>query len=240
MNILIVDDESLGRSRLKRMVEKDANHTVIAEAENGRDAVEQVAKLSPDVVLMDIQMPEMDGIEAARHIAELETPPAIIFCTAYDEYAIEALNIQAAGYLLKPVRSEDLKSAFKKLKKLNKVQVQSLNNNEQRTHISAKTRQGLQLIPVDNIRLFRADQKYVSVFHQYGEVLIDDPLKVLEDEFEGVFVRVHRNALIAINHVVRMEKKEDGSQWLILEDVEEPVQVSRRHLSSVRKKLKSL
>ena len=244
MNVLIVDDEALARARIHRLLNQIGDFTAIHEAENGKEAVELVEKLSPDLVLMDIQMPLMDGIEAARHMSELETPPAIIFCTAYDEYAIEAFNVQAVGYLLKPVRTEDLKQSLNKLSKINKVQAKELTKDERRTHISTRTHSGLELIPVENIRLFRADQKYVSVFHSYadekGEVLIDESLKVLEEEFSGLFERVHRNSLVAVRHIVRLHKNEEGGHWLELDGLSEPVPVSRRHLAGVRKLLKTL
>ena len=240
MNILICDDEALARSRLQRMVEKAELGQVIAQAEHGAQALELIEKYSPDVVLMDIQMPVMDGLEAARHLASWKTPPAIIFCTAYDEYAIAAFDVSAVGYLLKPVRLEDLKGALSKLTKINKVQALTLNKQQARSHISVKTHSGVQLVPVDNIRLFRADHKYVSVFHQFGELLIDDSLKELEDEFGGVFVRVHRNALVNIKSITGLEKQQDGSYALRLTDVEESVPVSRRHIAAIRKLLKAL
>ncbi len=240
MNILIVDDETLACARLQRFVETAQLGQVMAQAHNGVEAIQKVEQLQPDVVLMDIQMPLMDGLEAARHIAQLDTPPAIIFCTAYDEFAIEAFNVQAVGYLLKPVRQEDLKDAFARLEKINKAQALSLNKQACRSHISAKTHAGLELIPVDNIQLFRAEQKYIAVIHQNGEVLIDEPLKDLEEEFVDKFIRVHRNSLVRKTAIQGLEKCDDGSFVLRLHGVKESVPVSRRHLAEVRKCLKAL
>ncbi len=244
MNVLIVDDEALARARIHRLLTQVGEFETIHEAENGKDAVEKVQKLLPDLVLMDIQMPVMDGIEAARHISELDTPPAIVFCTAHDEFALEAFNVQAVGYLLKPVRAQNLKQALTKISKINKVQARELSREERRTHISIRTHQGLELIPVENIRLFKADQKYTSVFHASGEdareSLIDEPLKSLEEEFGSLFVRVHRNSLVAVRHVTGMQKQDDGSHWLVLDNMNEDVPVSRRHLAGVRKLLKTL
>lgn len=240
MKVLIVDDEELARSRLQRFVETGQLGEVIALASNGVQAIEAVKKYLPDVVLMDIQMPTMDGLEAARHLAQLDTPPAIIFCTAYDEYAIEAFNVQAVGYLLKPVRQDDLKAAFSRLDKINKAQAQALNHEQSRTHISAKTHQGLELIPLEHVVLFRAEQKYISVIHQNGEVLIDEPLKELEEEFAEQFIRVHRNSLVRKTAITGFEKIEDGSFSLRLAGFEDLVPISRRHVAQVRKLLKAL
>lgn len=240
MNILIVDDETLACARLQRFIENAQLGQVIAQAHNGVEAIQKVEQLQPDVVLLDIQMPVMDGLEAARHLAQLDTPPAIIFCTAYDEYAIEAFNVQAVGYLLKPVRQEELKDAFSRLEKINKAQASSLNKQACRSHISAKTHTGLELIAVENIQLFRAEQKYIAVIHKSGEVLIDEPLKDLEEEFIDKFIRVHRNSLVRKAAIQGLEKCDDGSFALRLSGVEESVAVSRRHLAEVRKCLKSL
>ena len=240
MNILIVDDESLARARLSRFIETANLGTVLGEAQNGIEAIAAVEKLGPDVVLMDIQMPGMDGIEAAQHLGQLDTPPAVIFTTAYDEYALQAFDVQAVGYLLKPVRAEDLKTALSKIKKLNKVQTQALQEGHRRSHISAKTHQGLELIPIENIVLFRADHKYISVFHKMGELLIDEPLKDLEEEFEGEFVRVHRNALVSVKSIIGFEKLDDGGYALRLNGFDELVPISRRHVAGVRKLVKGL
>ena len=240
MKILVVDDESLARARLCRFIETAELGDVVCQAQNGVEAIDAVEKFSPDVILMDIQMPGMDGLEAAQHLSQLETPPAIIFTTAYDEYALQAFDVQAVGYLLKPVRLDDLKTALSKLKKINKVQAQAINSSPRRSHISAKTHQGLELIPIENVILFRADHKYISVFHKLGELLIDEPLKELEDEFEGEFVRVHRNALVSIKAISGFEKLEDGGYALRLRGFEDAIAISRRHVAAVRRLVKGL
>jgi len=240
MKILVVDDESLARARLCRFIETAELGDVVCQAQNGIEAIEAVERFAPDVVLMDIQMPAMDGLEAAQHLSQLDTPPAIIFITAYDEYALQAFDVQAVGYLLKPVRLENLKVALSKLKKINKVQANAINNSPSRSHISAKTHQGLELIPIENVILFRADHKYISVFHKLGELLIDEPLKELEDEFPNEFIRVHRNALVAIKSISGFEKQDDGGYALRLTGFDEPIPISRRHVTAVRKLVKAL
>lgn len=244
MNILLVDDEQLARARLQRFIENNELGEVVAQAENGLEAIEAVENFRPDVVLLDIQMPVMDGLETAQHLSQLEVPPAIIFTTAYDEYALKAFEVQAVGYLLKPIRQDDLKTALGKLNKLNKIQISALNQEQCRSHISAKTHNGLELIPIENILLFRADHKYISVFHsngsELGELLIDEPLKELEEEFEGIFVRVHRNSLVNLKTIIGFEKQDDGGYALKLNDFEELVPISRRHVAGVRKLVKGL
>jgi two-component system response regulator AlgR len=243
MKILIVDDEQLARDRLTRMIGGFDAHEVIGEAGNGIEAVQVASTLQPEVVLMDIRMPGMDGLEAARHIVtDIEEPPAVIFCTAYEEHAIEAFDLQAVGYLLKPVRKENLESALGKAQRVNKAQLAALAVEQppRRTHISARTRRGIELIPVDQVRYFQADQKYVTVRHPDGEIIIDETLKELEEEFGERFVRVHRNALVAARHITGLDRMADGHYQIRLRGIDEVVDISRRHVAGVRKYVKSL
>ncbi len=241
MRVLVVDDEQLARDRLRRMLE-DGGAECVGEAVNGVDAIEQVNKLLPDLVLLDIRMPGMDGLEAASHIAELEEPPAVIFCTAYEEHAIEAFDVSAVGYLLKPVRRDDLKQALAKAGRVNKAQLQTLSpeNEAVRTHICARTRRGIELIPINDVRYFQADQKYVTVRHAEGELIIDDTLRELEDEFGERFVRIHRNSLVAVRHIAGLERDDDGHFSVRLADIDELLVISRRHVAGVRKLVKQL
>lgn len=242
MRILIVDDEQLARDRLSRMIESFDDHEVVGEAAHGVEAVEVAAHMQPDVVLMDIRMPGMDGLEASRHFVEFDEPPAVIFCTAYEEHAVEAFDLQAVGYLLKPVRRENLAAALGKAQRVNKAQLAALAEEQppRRTHISARTRKGIELIPVDDVRYFQADQKYVTVRHSIGEIIIDETLKELEEEFGERFLRVHRNALVASRYIVGLNRQTDGHYQIQLKDVEEPVDISRRHVAVVRKVVRSL
>lgn len=242
MRIMIVDDEQLARDRLSRMIDGFDSHEVVGEASNGVEAVKVAANMQPEVVLMDIRMPGMDGLEAARHIVDAEEPPAIIFCTAYEEHAVEAFDLQAVGYLLKPVRKDNLESSLGKAQRVNKAQLAALAEDQppRRTHISARTRKGIELIPVDDVRYFQADQKYVTVRHGEGEIIVDETLKELEEEFGERFIRVHRNALVAARFIVGLNRQSDGHYKIQLKDVEEAVDISRRHVAAVRKVVKSL
>ncbi|MCZ6658414.1 MAG: LytTR family DNA-binding domain-containing protein [Gammaproteobacteria bacterium] len=244
MRILIVDDEKLARERLTRMLQsmEERPHEVVGEAGNGVEAVALADQTQPDVVLLDIRMPGMDGLEAARHFTDFEEPPAVIFCTAYEEHAVEAFDLQAVGYLLKPVRRENLQAALEQARRLNKAQIAALSDTDKqrRTHISARTRRGIELIAVDDVRYFQADQKYVTVRHGTGEIIIDETLRELEEEFDDRFIRVHRNALIAGRYIEGLDRTPDGYYRIRLRDVEERIEISRRHVPNIRRFVKSL
>ncbi len=241
MNVLIVDDELPARERLQRLIEELPGVSVAGACSNGAEALSLVGKLKPCVVLLDIRMPGISGIEVARHLSALEDPPAIIFTTAYDEYALEAFESQAVGYLLKPVRSERLTQALKQASRLRAGQLLKLGTAAEplppRQHVAVRVREELKLIPVKEIRYFRADQKYVTVRHSRGEDLIDEPLKQLEEEFARDFVRAHRSLLVAIAHVEALERVGDEGYALKLRGESEPLAVSRRQLAALRKRL---
>jgi len=188
MDILICDDEPLAVERLSRLVTQ-MGHQVIATAAYGQQAIEMVQFYQPDVVLLDIQMPEMDGLTCAQYLRQLEPSPAIVFCTAYDQHALDAFKSHAEGYLLKPIMQQELQQVLDQLTKLTQAQMSNLkqkedmDNQTQRHQIAAKTYRGVELVPVENIYYFLADQKYVTVRHKNGSVLIDETLKDLELEF---------------------------------------------------------
>lgn len=246
MRVLVCDDEKLARDRLARLTEAVPDTEVVGEAANGREAVILSQSTRPDVVLLDIRMPDMDGIEAARHLLKLEHPPAVIFCTAYDEHALQAFKVQAVDYLLKPVSKEDLITALGRVHGISRSRLDALEGEvdpqgaAQRRHISARTHRGIELVPVDEIRYFLADQKYVTVKYPDGEVLIDDTLKELEDEFGERFVRIHRNALVAVAWLEGMELATAGHYQVRLKGVEERLVVSRRHVAGLRKMMARL
>ncbi len=246
MDVLIVDDEALARQRLVRMVEKIEGFSVVAEADGAEEAMAAITGHDPDIVLLDIQMPGRDGLSLARDIAALEDPPAIIFCTAYDQYALDAFGTNAVGYLLKPVKAEQLLQVLEKATKLNKIQRVAAQKNpapkkeNQRTQISAKTRRGVELIPIDDVRYFLADHKYVTVYHRNGEHLLDETLKELEEEFAGRFVRVHRNSLVSIRHIEALERSAQGQYQVRLSDIETRPVISRRHVSDLKDLLKMI
>lgn len=241
MKILIVDDEPLARSRLNDILSDIGNIEIVGQAANGQEALEQTALHSPDVVLLDIRMPVMSGLEASQHLAALDSPPAIIFTTACGDHALEAFDTNAIDYLLKPIRRSRLEQALKKAAALNHTSINAINAEASdsgastRSHVCAHHRGNLILVPVDDIIYFQADHKYIVVRHSQGEVLIDESLKTLEEEFGDDFIRIHRNALVARKHIQTLAKATDGHHYLHLQGIEDGLAVSRRQLSLVRK-----
>ncbi len=240
LKTLIVDDEVLARNRLRSLVEELEVGEVIAEAGNGQQAIEAIQIEHPDIVLMDIRMPGMDGIEAAKYIAEMEHPPAVIFTTAYDDYALDAFDAHAVDYLLKPIRKERLEDAINRAKKMTSSILQSLQEElpKTRTHLSVFVQGNIQLIPIEKILYLKADQKYVSVFTADEEILIEESLKSLEEEFDQQFIRIHRNTLIAKNAIEKLEKTSSQGVVIKLKNRAESLPVSRRLLSQVRKAIR--
>ena len=240
MRVLIVDDEKLARDRLRELLNEIGGHTVVGEGMNGNEAVEKSAALNPDVVLTDIRMPGMDGLEAAMHLMGMENPPMVIFTTAYDQHALHAFEVNAVDYLLKPIRKDRLAAALDKAKKLTLQQLQEINQAQDtpqaRTHISVHLRGNIRLVPVQDILYFMADSKYVTVRTTGEEHLIEDSLVNLEKEFgEKVFLRIHRNALVATDYIKGIEKSTAGNWQVALKGLEKKLDVSRRHAAAVRR-----
>ncbi len=243
MKILIVDDEKPARDRLARMVSDLQEHELVGQAVNGLEALGMTQAMEPDLVLLDIRMPGMDGIEAARHIAKLEQPPAVIFTTAFSDHALEAFETHAVDYLLKPVKQDRLQAAMAAAVRPTRAQAAKsgdlLSGLEPRQHICARVRGSLVLVPIEDIYYFHAEQKYVTVRHTAGEVLIEDALKNLEDEFGDRFYRIHRNALVSLTRIAGMLSNDDGHR-VTFRDIDDTLEVSRRHLPGVRKIIKNL
>jgi two-component system response regulator AlgR len=243
MKILIADDEKPARDRLQRLLAPLTDYEVVAEATNGSEVLTLTEQLEPDIVLLDIRMPVMDGLEAARHLYSYKNPPAIIFTTAFSDHALEAFETHAVDYLLKPVKMDRLQDSLVSCVRLNRAQnrdrLEEVGLQDTRNHICARVRGNLLLIPLEDIYYFHAEQKYVTVRHAGGEVLIEEPLKALEQEFEEQFIRIHRNALVRLDKVAGMKNNVDGHQ-VFFSQIDDRMEVSRRHLSSVRKILKNL
>jgi two-component system response regulator AlgR len=240
VKILVVDDEPLARERLLRLLERLQPGAECAEAASGQAALRLVESQGPDLLLLDIRMPGMDGIEVATHLNALENPPAIVFCTAFDEYALQALEHQAVAYLLKPVREAALARALSAAGRVNRLQLASLRAGRlasSRTHVCSQTHRGLETMPVDEVRCFTAEQKYVVARGPGRELLLQDSLKELEGELGDRFIRVHRSALVARAHLLGLHKEEGGTWCVDVEGLEERIAVSRRHLAEVKQLL---
>lgn len=239
LRVLIVDDEPPARELLRSLLSEIEAVELAAEADNGEDALRLAVDVSPDVVLLDVRMPGIGGIETARQLNSLLEPPAIIFTTAYDEYAVNAFEAQASGYLLKPIRKQKLAEALDRAGRLTRAQLTRLATEsgkpvEQRTHIAVRHRDGLRLIPLEDVRYFVAEQKYTTVHHVRGTDLIEDSLRSLEEEFGVTFARIHRNALVSVRYLERIDRDAAGHYFVHLRGCEAPLPVSRRMAGELR------
>jgi len=243
MKILIADDEPLARQRLQSLlVEINPELSIFADAANGLEALEQCIKEKPDLALLDIRMPKMDGLQAAIEITKAKLNTSIAFITAYDEHALAAFDNNAIDYLLKPVKKERLEAMLEKVKRVSFPQEESLNhlpaNPSPRKHLCAHSHLGTNIINLNEILCFKADSKYVSATTAKESFLLDESLKALEKEFAKQFFRVHRNALVNINAIKRLNKDSSGQHQVIIDDLDEPIIVSRRHYTDLNKFLK--
>ena len=244
LKLLIADDEVPARNWIKQLIQEIPRDIhVIAEAENGLEVLQYSADKNPDIVLLDIRMPAMDGIDTARELSKFNNPPAVIFITAYDEHALQAFDANAIDYLLKPIRKERFEMALDKARIFNQISWEKLHHelpsvDKTRTHICAQIAGDLCLVPVTDVVYFRADQKYVNLRTVECEILINDSLKALEQEFSSDFIRVHRNTIVSLSYLAGLESGIYGQTQLILRGVRETIEVSRRHLSSIRAVLK--
>src|SRR5688500_8558992 len=241
--VMIVDDEAPARSRMRDLLADCAPQIPLVgtgEAGRGRAALEMLAETPADVVVLDIRMPGMDGIEVAQHLQNLELCPAVIFATAYDAYAIRAFELHAIDYLLKPIRVARLKEALARARSSQPPQPDALRAVQRapRSFLSAQERGKVHLIPVGEVVYLKAELKYVTVKTPVREYLIEESLTRLEQEYADRFVRVHRNCLVARAAVRGFERGagEGGeTQWMVLlMGVDEKLPVSRRQQHIVR------
>ncbi|MDX9739860.1 MAG: LytTR family DNA-binding domain-containing protein [Gammaproteobacteria bacterium] len=242
MRVLITDDEAPARERLRRLLGELPGVEFVGEAASGGEALELNQRLRPDVVLMDIRMPGIDGLEAAQHLVASPQPPAVVFTTAYGDHALAAFDAHAIDYLLKPVRRERLAQALSRASALRQARLQSLREEAgsgARTHICVRHGGSLRLVPVADIVCFRADHKYVEMHHADGMALIDESLRALEAEFSATFVRIHRNTLVAKAAIVALHRTAEGGCRIELHGLSDRLEVSRRHAGEVRNLLAS-
>lgn len=245
LSLLIVDDEPPARARLRALLADIAGelpHRIVGEAGDGVAALELLAQAQADIALIDIRMPRMDGLELARQLAGLPHSPAIVFVTAYDEFALKAFELAAVDYLLKPVKAARLLEALKKARRLASADF-SVIAPAGRTRLRVVERGQVLLVPINDILYLRAEQKYVTARTVEREYLLEESLAHLEDEFPRHFVRIHRNCLVAVQAtrgVVRETAPGEGGEihWaLTLKGVAEHLPVSRRQWPQVRQQL---
>jgi len=243
LRVLIVDDEAPARRRLRDLL-TDCTASmpleVAGEAASGPQALDMVARQRVDVVLLDIRMPGMDGIETAQHLRKLEQAPAIVFTTAYDAYAVKAFEVHAIDYLLKPIRVQRLLDALATARTAMAPKEAALAEMRRapRTSLSASERGRVHLIPVADIIYLKAELKYVTVRTLAREYLVEESLTRLEDEFGERFVRAHRSCLVARTAIRGFERGAgeggDGHWEVLLKGCDERIAVSRRQQHIVR------
>jgi two-component system response regulator AlgR len=243
LKIFLADDEQPARERLKELLSDIARELpteVAGEAANGLQTLERLPGSGAQVLLLDIEMPGMNGLEVARHLAGLEAGPAVVFVTAHDRHAVEAFELNALDYLMKPVRASRLADALRKAAASGAPQAQRLARaaNAPREYLSVAERNRIVLVPVREIVYLKAELKYVTLRTRAGEHLIEEPLVALETEFAEHFVRVHRSCLVARAAVRGFERAADGGEephWnVVLDGVPERLPVSRRQWATVR------
>ncbi|WP_372759992.1 LytR/AlgR family response regulator transcription factor [Pseudoalteromonas sp.] len=229
MNILIVDDEPLARTRLRRLL-IEQNWPLHSEASNATEALALVNKSLPDLVFLDVDMPGISGLEVASELNKLPIAPAIIFVTAHPEHALEALQLNAAGYLVKPVSAANLQKVLAQIGRLNKVQLQK----QQLTKISYQLAGTLKTIDLESVYYFSAEEKYTKMVFKGGTALIEQSLKQLEALYPTQLLRIHRNTLINKHQLVALHTQANGSHSVELMHCGEQLAVSRRELKTVK------
>ena len=240
LRVIVADDEAPARSRMRDLLADCAAvmpMEIVGEAGNGRDLLELLAGTSADVVLIDIRMPEMDGIEAAQHLYKLPRSPAVIFTTAFDAYALKAFEVHAVDYLVKPIRLQRLQNALARVPKLSAPSLELLQRLQlqARRHLSVQERGKVILVPVERILFLRAELKYVTVHTVERDYLLEESLTRLEEEFGERFVRIHRSCLVARDCIESFQRTAEEGGWsVVLRGCGQPLPVSRRQQHVVR------
>jgi two-component system response regulator AlgR len=236
LRILIIDDELPARNRLRRMLAEVPAVHVAGEAASGQEALSLIPLKEPDVLLLDISMPGLDGMTLAQMLREQASPPAVIFCTAWSDKAVEAFECNAVDYLVKPVRQERLVAALDKARSFVARGTGKVSGAFLRSTLGGKVK----LLPLDDVICLHSEDKYTTAVHEGGKLVINHPLLELEKDHADILVRIHRGTLVARNRIRGLEKAADGRHYLLLEGSDEQPQVSRRSLPAVRKLIRKL
>lgn len=242
LRVVVCDDEAPARARLRELLEDCAATLpieLVGEVRNGVELLDLLQERETDLVLLDIRMPGMDGLEAAGHLARLDDPPKVIFATAFDAHAVKAFELHAVDYLLKPIRLRRLFEALTRARALTPLRLDVLRDlaPEPRTHLSVHERGRVVLVPVPEILFLRAELKYVAIRTAAREYLLEESLTRLEQEFAAAFIRIHRNCLVARRHLTGFERSGEGAEggWTaVLKGLDERLPVSRRQAHVVR------
>ncbi len=232
MRIVVVDDEPLARTRLAALLRDCEGAEIVASVGDGEAALAACADLRPDLLLLDIAMPGIDGIGVARRVAMLPDPPQLVFCTAYEEHALTAYEVRAADYLLKPVRIERLREALARAMTLRQRRAPAAATLLAQIH-GAPVR-----IPLEEVLYLSADDKYVKVHRDTGDVLVEQSLKSIEESFPDHFVRVHRGCLVPVERLLGLRRDADGGVRALIAGSDATPEISRRNLAAVRKLLR--
>jgi len=233
-SIMLVDDEAPARERLERLLKELPDWRLCGSFGDPQALISACRKGSPEVVLLDVEMPGCGGIELARQLSQLAKPPAIVFVTAYEQYALDAFGVEALDYLVKPVGRQRLAQALERVVRFKPDSDDGRGAPALVSRVGDRTMR----IPIEQIRILHADEKYTSVHYLGGEVLIEDSLVRLEQRYPGVFVRVHRNALVARRAMRALFRDGEGRDRVEVEGSDRCPEVSRRCLAAVRRVLK--
>ena len=236
LNILIIDDEKPARDRLRRLVRDIPRFEVTGEAAGASEAMECIRELSPDILLLDISMPGMDGMALARMLVDSGVSPAIVFCTAYQDQALNAFEVEAVDYVVKPVRAERLVKALVKAQRF----LGGGNDQDEEHYLRSTVGGKVVLTPIQRVISLVAEDKYTTVIHEKGTTVIDESLTELEQRYPELFFRVHRNALVSRRHIRGLERTSEGQTQVMLSGTDRKPEVSRRNVASLRKLLSEL
>jgi two-component system, LytTR family, response regulator AlgR len=245
LKTLIVDDEALARSRMRTLLRDCSSPAaeVVAEASQGAEAQQHLATMALDLVLLDVHMPGVDGIEVARALRSNPGAPAVVFVTAHATHAVTAFELDAVDYLTKPVRAERLQQALQKAERFLKERraLQAAAPAAPET-VLIQDRGRAERVPLSEVLYLKSEYKYLTVRTATRSHILDGSLNEFEERYPNRFLRVHRNALVARSAIRALEKYDDGEDaegWALrLDAIPEPVAVSRRQLAAVREVLK--
>ena len=242
LNALIVDDEAPARSELRYLLEETGRVDTIREALNAREAVESLVKSKEgtdqriDVIFLDISMPKTSGMQLAEALHKLKNPPAVVFVTAYSEYALEAFNVDAVDYLMKPVETDRLNQALDKVQSRVKPQPQSHSSVERIPVVKSGRKV---LVPIDQIRYIEAKDDYSCIYTDDDRYLSTISLAKLEQKLAPHgFFRVHRGYIVNLEYVEDVEVVSSGILQLGINGIEgKKISVSRRRVVALKRAL---